>query len=145
MIEVGQPSAKPLHIASMALMAVGTVRMVETFMRGHEQTTLPVRHVLHAGLYARSVTVPAGVMITGALVKIPTVLIVSGDCGIWLGNEFLRVKGYRVFSAGAHRKQIFIAKSDTDLTMCFPTDAKTVREAEEQFTDEAHLLQNRGS
>lgn len=129
-------------IGSMSLQSIETVRKIEDFNRQNPQINLPVQHVLHAGMYCRTVTVPAGVMITGCLVKIPTVLIVSGDCGIYIGTEFIRVRGYRVFSAAAHRKQIFIAKTDTHLTMCFLTDAKTVKQAEEQFTDEVHLLQS---
>lgn len=105
------------------------------------QINIPVRHTLHGGIYARSVTIPAGVLITGALIKIPTLLIVNGECAIWIGEKFLIVSGYKVCSAGAYRKQLIFAKQSTDLTMCFPTQAKTVREAEEQFTDEAHLLQ----
>lgn len=130
-------------IPRMTWPQISSAKQVEKFVGMAPQIDIPVQHNLHAGLYARTVRIPAGVIITGALIKIPTVLIISGDCGVWVGRNFLRVHGYRVFSAAANRKQIFIAKSATDLTMCFPTDAKTVKEAEEQFTDEAHLLQNR--
>lgn len=131
------------NIPSMTWDQIACTRRLEEAIGKAPQINIPVQHNLHAGIYARTVRLPAGVIITGVLVKIPTVIIISGDCGIWVGRNFLRVRGYRVFSAAANRKQIFIAKYATDLTMCFPTHAKTVKEAEEQFTDEAHLLQNR--
>lgn len=134
---------KAHDLPAMSWQHIHNVQKIESWAKNEPQVQLPVQHVFHAGMYARTVRVPAGVMITGALIKIPTILIVSGDCGIYLGGEFARVIGQRVFSAAAGRKQIFIARKATDLTMCFPTDAKTVKEAEEQFTDEAHMLQNR--
>jgi hypothetical protein len=104
---------------------------------------LPIQHDLHAGMYARTVMVPAGIQITGALIKIPTILIVSGDCFVTLGAEVRRIKGYAVFQASAGRKQAFRAVCDTWLTMIFPTMAQTVEAAERAFTDESHLLANR--
>ena len=34
------------------------------------QVPIETRHVLHAGMYARTICIPAGVLITGALVKV---------------------------------------------------------------------------
>lgn len=137
----------PIPIAGvlkqMTLEETARVRAAEIYLKSQPQKDVPINHFIHAGMYQRSCIIPANVMITGALIKIPTILIVSGDCGVWLGNQFIRVTGYKIFKAPANRKQIFIAKVDTTLTMLFPTSAKTVREAEEQFTDEAHLLQSR--
>ncbi len=55
----------------------------------------------------------------------------------------VEVAGYTVFSASAGRKQAMVALTDTYLTMLFPTDAKTVDEAERAFTDEYDLLVTR--
>lgn len=104
---------------------------------------LPIQHVLHAGLYARTVCVPANLMITGALVKIPTVLIVQGDCYVTLGDAVRRLTGYHVLTASAGRKQAFRAISDTYITMMFPTKATTVGEAEREFTNEHDRLASR--
>lgn len=105
--------------------------------------TLPFEHRRHAGMYARTIKVPKGIMITGVLIKIPTIVVVHGDCYVTLGDKVRRLTGYHVLSASAGRKQMFRAIEDTHITMLFPTSAQTVAEAEEEFTDEAHLLQNR--
>lgn len=124
--------------------AIDYVRQVEAFS-GSElaQINIPVEHFLHEGMYARSIKIPKGVMLTGALIKIPTILVVSGHTMIYTDGGWVEKAGYNVLSAAAHRKQIFLAIEDTDLTMFFPTTAKSVREAEEHFTDEFYLLQSR--
>lgn len=130
-------------IPTMTLAAIDKVRRIEDYAFTQEQIDIPVRHFLHAGMYARSVTVPAGVMITGALIRVATVLVVSGDAHVYVGDDFRHLVGYNVFAADKDRKQIFVAVKDTDITMLFPTQAKTVKEAEEQFTDEYRLLTTR--
>lgn len=120
--------------------ALDKVRRLEKAALEQPQTPIETHHVLHAGMYARTVMVPAGHMITGVLIKIPTVLIVSGDAVMHAADGPVRVSGYRVFSASANRKQAMIALTDTHLTMLFPTEAKTVDEAEREFTDEYDLL-----
>ena len=87
--------------------------------------------------------VPAGVAITGALMKIPTMLILSGDFVIYIDDVPVELHGYNVFTGCANRKQAGYALTDTNVTMIFPTQAKTVEEAEEEFTEECHLLFSR--
>lgn len=119
------------------------VREVERRALEMPQLVIDVQHWIHAGIYQRTCSIPAGAMITGAHIKVPTTLIVSGDCHVFVGGNFVHVQGYRVFAAEANRKQIFIANTETFLTMAFPTDAESVTKAEEQFTDEWHLLTTR--
>jgi hypothetical protein len=120
--------------------ALDTVRRLEKVAREQPQTPIETQHVFHAGMYARTVMIPAGHMITGALIKIPTILIVSGEAILYGSEGAVRSDGYRVFSASAGRKQAMVALTDTYLTMLFPTQAKTVDEAECAFTDETDLL-----
>ena len=47
--------------------------------------------------------------------------------------------------ARAGRKQIFVTRKPTVITMIFRTDAQTVEQAEAEFTDEAELLMSRQS
>lgn len=39
-----------------------------------------ISHVLHAGCYARTAFVPAGVLFVSNQVMVPTVVVISGDC-----------------------------------------------------------------
>lgn len=120
------------------------VRRVEKLSRNFPQLKIPVEHLLHGGMYVRTVKIPKGVMITGALIELATTLIISGHAMIHTGESWVEREGYHVIAAEAGRKQIFVALSEVNLTMFFPTAAKTVKDAEEQFTNEADLLQNRG-
>ncbi len=125
-------------IAAMSDTAIDTVRRLEAAALEHPQVSIAVDHFLHAGLYSRTVLVPAGVMIT-----VPTLLIVRGDTTVYVGDGTMRLEGYHVVRADAGRKQAFVAHGDTHLTMIFPTQAATVEEAEREFTNEVDKLQSR--
>lgn len=110
-----------------------------------EQIDLATEHILHGGMYARTIRLQPGVIITGALIKIPTLLIFKGHADVLLGDEWVEMEGSCVLCGIAGRKQVFVTRSDTELTMIFPTQAKTVEEAEAEFTDEADRLMSRRS
>lgn len=135
--------AADLRIPAMSPQAVATVRELESLAQALPQARIVTHHLIHGGLYARTILVPAGVMITGALVKIATVLVVDGDAVVYLDGDHARLTGHHVLPASAGRKQAFLALADTHMTMLFPTAAKTVADAEAQFTDELDLLVSR--
>lgn len=130
-------------IKSMPPEVLHRVNQFQEYAQTLEQINIPVKHFLHAGMYVRSIVLSAGVMITGALIKVETTLIVSGNAEVFTGDSWLHLRGYNVIKAAAHRKQIFIALTETNITSHFPSHAKTVKEAEEEFTDEYLLLQSR--
>jgi hypothetical protein len=94
-------------------------------------------------MYARTICIPAGVALTGAFVRVPTLLIFDGFASVNTGDGAVTLRGHHVLAASAGRKQAFIAMADTWLTMVFDTRAKTIGEAEEEFSSEAHLLASR--
>ncbi|MET1025621.1 MAG: hypothetical protein ABWY00_00530 [Dongiaceae bacterium] len=130
-------------IAPMSEAAIGKVRALETRAAQLPQEPIATAHLFHAGLYARSIVIPAGVMITGTLIKIPTILIISGDVVMYVDGQARELRGYNVFAASARRKQAFVALTDVSMTMLFQTRAKTVAAAEDEFTGEADLLLSR--
>lgn len=105
-----------------------------------QEVDIPIEQFIYEGVYYRTCKVPKGVAIIGAFIKIPTTVIVSGDCYVTLGNTVGRLEGYNVIKAEAGRRQAFRAVEDTYITMCFKTDAKDVKDAEKEFTDEWMLL-----
>lgn len=131
------------RIPAMSQGEIAKVRELEGVLRELPQVNIGTDHVLHAGMYARTIRMPAGVMLTGVFIVIPTLLVVDGHATAYIGGEAVNLIGHQVIPASAGRKQAFIAHADTDLTMVFPTKAKTVEEAEAEFTDEAHLLFSR--
>ncbi|WP_028618714.1 hypothetical protein [Pseudomonas canadensis] len=135
-------SATP-SLPTMTSRDVEKVQGLEAHLLGIEQVAIQTRHHFHAGLYARTIRIPAGVMITGALIKIPTLLIVSGHVTVFIGGKSIELHGYHIVPGQAGRKQVFLAHADTDLTMTFATQAKTVEEAESEFTDQPTALMSR--
>lgn len=131
-------------VVKMSRQEIEAVRGLEDHtLATQQQIKLRYQHVLHAGMYSRSVLIPAGRYITGALIKIPTQIIVAGDVIARIGANEVRITGYAVLEAAANRKSVFTAICDSVVTMAFATSAKTVEEAEEEFTDEASRLASR--
>jgi len=102
-----------------------------------EQAPIRTEHIIHGGMYSRTITMPPGVALVGAFVKIPTLVITVGTGKVLVGREWADIAGYQVLPASAGRKQIFVSHPDSPLiiTAIFPTQAKTVEEAEAEFTD----------
>lgn len=107
------------------------------------QTPIHTEHLIHAGMYARTITMPPKTVLVGTLIKIPTTVIMVGTARVWIGKEWVRVEGYAVLPASAHRKQMFISESAFIITMIFPTDARSIEAAEAKFTSEVDLLLSR--
>lgn len=132
-------------IPSMSDMAIDKVRYLEDVSLLRQQVDISTQHVIHGGMYARTIMIPAGVLLTGVLIKIATILIVNGNVIAYVGDKTIELNGYNVLQASAHRKQAFVAKTDTYLTMIFPSDAISIKEAEEEFTDESSVLISRNN
>ena len=130
-------------IRSMSLEAIDRVRAFEDITAQMEQADIVTWHVLHGGMYSRTIEIPAGVVLTGALVKVPTTLVVNGDVSVFANDREVRITGHAVIPASANRKQAFIAHDNTWLTMTFKTDASTIEAAEDEFTEEADRLMSR--
>ena len=116
--------------------AIEKVRALTAEHLKHPQVPFVTEHCLHAGMYTRTVLMPAGSEGTGALVKAATMLFIQGDCEVYTGYETVRITGHAALPAAPNRKQAFHAYADTLVSMVFPSDAKSVAEAEAQFTDE---------
>lgn len=131
------------RIPAMTDQSVDLVRQFEQFMLTLPQQQVETHHVIHGGMYARTMMMPANTILTGALVNVPTVLIINGSVRVTIGDEAVYLHGHNVFAASKHRKQAFHALEDTWITMVFATQAQTVEEAEDEFTDEADRLMSR--
>lgn len=119
------------------------LRELERVNLSLEQVEIETRHLIHGGMYARSITLPAGTVLTGALIKVATILVMFGDAEISIGEESRRLSGFHVIPGAAGRMQAFVAHAETDLTMIFPSSAKDVEAAELEFTDDAERLFSR--
>ena len=123
--------------------AIEQVKAFELLVLDAPQTEMVTKHVIHAGMYFRTIMLPAGHVMTGACIKIPTVVTVCGDAEVYTGDSVLSLQGYNVLPAQRGRKQAFYARTDTHISMAFPTSARTVFDAEAEFTDESESLMSR--
>jgi len=130
-------------ILVMSESAIEKVQLVQNAMLKFPQIDLPVHHILHGGMYSRSLVIPAGVAIAGAFIQVPTILVVSGNVTVYANDQAYEIDGYQVLVASAGRKQLFVAHADTNMTMTFATNATTVEDAENEFTSEPDLLASR--
>lgn len=128
------------RIAAMSPSALASVRRLEDEILKLPQVAMETHHVIHGGMYARTITVPAGVVATGALIKIATILVVHGHACVTVGDDCIEISGHHVIPASAGRKQGIFAIADTVVTMLFATNSATVGECEIEFTDEANRL-----
>ena len=130
-------------IPAMSASEIANVTALEKRVLSLPQVEIHTLHVLHAGMYSRTIFIPAKILLTGALIKIPTLLTICGDVLVNLGDEGTRIAGTAVLPASAGRKQVFVTYAATTVTMSFPTKAKTIEEAEAEFTDDTDLLFSR--
>jgi hypothetical protein len=131
------------NLPAMTGEALSAVRELERQLLACEQVPIRTHHQIHGGIYTRTICIPAGVAMTGALLKVPTTLVISGDLTVYTGHDEMRVTGYAVIPGSAGRKQAVYAHADTWVSMSFPTQAMSVEEAENEFTDETDLLFSR--
>jgi len=120
--------------------AIDKVERLTAGLRKLPQVPFVTEHMLHAGMYTRTVRLPAGTVCAAVLIKVPTVLIVVGKAEVWSNEELLLVEGYSVLPGSAGRKIAFVTYSEVAMSMMFPSTATTVDEAQKQFTDEHELL-----
>ena len=103
----------------------------------------PTEAFFHAGCYVRTCKVPRNTVLAGAVIKVPTVLVVSGHCYMTAGDAVREIDGFAVLRGAAGRSQVFRALEDTYLTMFYASAAESLDAAEEEFTDEYEQLLTR--
>ena len=116
---------------------------LQTLMADLPEVPLPTEHLLHGGMYARTIRRGPGVVAVGSLILRATILIVSGPCTLVTGESRLDLHGYNVLPGLAGRKQLSLTHGAVEMTMIFPTSAKTVEEAENEIFAEADQLISR--
>jgi GNAT superfamily N-acetyltransferase len=128
------------RLPAMNAEEIGKVRQLESVLAELPQIDLETQHTIHGGTYSRTIMIPAGAALTGALLKIPTTLVVTGRTTVFIGDKTLELDGHNVLPASAGRKQAFYAHTDTWLTMFCATGAQTLEDIEAEMTDEVDLL-----
>lgn len=107
------------------------------------QVNMPVDNVVHGGMCARTIFIPAGTLLTGALTNIDNICVVNGDIMVTTNDGSKRLAGHNVIPAGAGIKRVGLAYADTWWTMIWPTGLTAVSDIEDEMTSESAKLGNR--
>lgn len=141
--ELLQDEGRAAALALSRMPDPATVRALERHILAGPQVDLGTQHLVHGGMYARTILVPAGCVLTGALTNADNVCIVSGDITVTTDEGPKRLRGYHVLPAQPGFKRAGIAHADTHWTTVIATELTDVHEIENAFTDEADMLQTR--
>lgn len=128
------------HIACMSDGSIAKARETQERILTVKQVEIPTEHVIHAGMYTRTIFMPPNTELVGAHIKIPTLFIIHGEAVVYTEEGPRRLAGYNVFTASANRKQVVYSIGEVYISMIFATQAKDVETAEKEFTDEFELL-----
>lgn len=108
-----------------------------------QQIPIHTEHLLWGGMYARTTRREFDSVTIGSLINKATILIVNGSCSMLIGDRRMDLEGYNVLAGMPGRKSMSVARGPVEMTMIFPTSAKTVEEAENEIFAEAGLLASR--
>lgn len=140
---VDPDSIRPTVIPPPSSVALDSLMRLQTFMACLPEVPLPTEHLLHGGMYARTVRRDLDSVTIGSLITKATILIVNGPCSMLIGDRRVDLEGYNVLAGLPGRKSMSIARGPVEMTMIFPTEAKTVEEAENEICGEADQLVSR--
>ena len=119
------------------------VRALEAAMLVLPQVDLQTEHLIHGGISVRTVFIPAGVTVTGALTNLDNICIICGDIVATTDEGTVRLSGFNIIPAGKGFKRAVVAESDTFWTTIHRTDKTTQADVEDEMTKEAAMLQTR--
>ena len=114
-------------------------------LRQLPQLSIATQHLIHGGMYARTVFIPAGSVVTGAKTNLDNICTVSGDVTVSTDKGVIRLTGYHVIPANSGYSRAVYAHADTHWTTFLVTDSDNVQAIEQAMTDDAATLQTRAS
>ena len=112
-------------------------------IRQFPQVEVITEHLLHGGMYARTIRREPGIVAVGSIILRATVLIVNGSCSMMVEDRRIDLTGYNVLPGLPGRKSFSLTHGPVEMTMIFPTAATTVEEAENEIFGEADQLMSR--
>ena len=123
--------------------SIEAVRELESHLLALPQVDMATTHIIHGGMCARTILIPAGVVLTGALTNCDNVCVVCGDITVTTDDGPVRLTGYHVISAEPGFKRAGIAHADTYWTTVWRSELTDIAELEDEMTGESEMLQTR--
>lgn len=107
------------------------------------QVDLRTTHALSGGLYARTIYIPAGTVLTGAKHKKDHINVLMGDITVSTDDGMKRLTGYHVLPTQAGAKRAGYAHSDTCWTTICKTELTDIDAIEDELVENSSRLQTR--
>jgi hypothetical protein len=107
------------------------------------QVDLSTKNLLSGRVYARTIFIPAGTALTGAVHLKDHINVVNGDITVWTEDGMKRLTGYHVLPTRAGAKRAGYAHEDTYWTSLIYTEETELERIEQDITPEADRLQTR--
>lgn len=126
-----------------ALSTVADVERLEQLVLSVPQVDLRTEHSLSGGVYARTIYIPAGTVLTGATHKKDHINIVFGDITVTTDNGPVRLTGHNVLPTKAGSKRAGFAHADTVWTTICHTNLTDIEAIEDELVEESARLQTR--
>lgn len=125
------------------IQAITAVKRLEEAILQTPQVDLETQHCLSGGMYARTITIKAGTVLTGATHKTDHVNIVHGDISVTTDAGVKRLTGYHVLPTKAGSKRAGYAHADTMWTTICKTELVCIEDIEDELVEESANLQTR--
>lgn len=119
------------------------VRRLEEELYKLPQIDLHTMHQVFGGMCARTIFIPRGTALTGALTKRDNLCIVHGEILVTTDEGTVHLAGFNVLPAKAGAKRAGFALSDTIWTTIWTTELQDISAIEDEMTDESTMLQTR--
>lgn len=111
------------------------VSLIEAEMLKHERIEIPVRHDFSPGLYARTITIPAGTLLTGRIHLYEQLNILSGgEIDVLTHEGMKRVKAPFIVVSPPGTKRVAYAHTECTWTTILATDETDPDKIEAAFT-----------
>lgn len=125
------------------LAARASIEQLEQAILAGPQVDLRTQQDLSGGVYARTIYIPAGTVLTGATHKKDHVNIVIGDITVTTDEGPVRLTGHHVLPTKAGSKRAGIAHQDTVWTTLCATELTDFEAIEDELVEESARLQTR--
>ena len=107
------------------------------------QVDLQTKHCVSGRMYARTIFIPAGTVLTGATHKRDHINILQGDISVSTDEGMKRLTGQHVLPTKAGMKRAGYAHADTTWTTICQTDETDIPAIEADLVIEHEMLQTR--
>lgn len=107
------------------------------------QVDLRTTHALAGGVYARTIFIPAGTILTGAAHKRDHINVMQGDITVWTEAGMRRLTGHHVLPTRAGAKRAGFAHADTWWTTLCATELTDINAIEDELVEQPERLQTR--